>query len=124
MFPGNTRNQPDQRKSHLTPNQQKLLALMQKVWFGTIRNVPIKNGEPVLAPTIRVTKTIKPEREAEEPEPAGDDCALKLSVMIFFCQLRALDNGTVECIEVRHGLPFLFQIEGVACMFIEDWPQA
>ncbi len=124
MHRNRARKQPQYRKSHLTRNQQKLQELMQKVWFGTIWNLPIQNGEPVLSPSVRITQTIKPEEDANGPRPVGDDCALKCQLMIFFMQLGALGDGIVERIEVKYGLPFFFQIEGLPWMFVSDWPQA
>ncbi len=47
------------------------------------------------------------------PEVSKGDFALKAQVRELLVQLEALGNGVVECIEVKHGLPFKMTVEEV-----------
>ena len=44
-------------------------------------------------------------------ETAKGDFALKAQVRELLAQLEALGDGLVECIEVKHGLPFKMTVE-------------
>ena len=102
------------RKASLSPTRQRLLGLMQELNFGWIEGLQVRQGEPSFDPPPRIVREIKlgcdsqPTRECEER-----DFALKTQVMDLFDLLTRLDNGEVEFLQVKHGLPFLVHIEGV-----------
>lgn len=104
------------RKTSLTPSHQRLLKEMQRINFGRIENLVVRDGNPVFDPPPRAIRDVKFCGEnGPRPESAIDDFALKAQVLDLFAQFDAIGNGTIRCIEVKHGLPFRMLIEeGVA----------
>lgn len=104
----------DRTKGALSHPQRRLLELVQRINFGRIEGLAVRNGEPVVDPAPRVVREIKlgaehePRRELEK-----EDFVLKSQVVELFEHLTRLGNGEVERLEVKHGLPFLIHIEGV-----------
>ena len=102
------------RKSSLSPSQQKLLAEMQRINYGRIEGLPVRRGEPVMDPLPRIFREIKfPGENGPRPESAKADFALKVQVRELFAQLEALGDGVIPCIEIQRGLPFRMTVEEV-----------
>ena len=102
------------RKSSLTPSQQKLLAEMQRINFGRIFDLSVRDGQPVMDPPPRVVREIKFGGDnGPRPEAAKTDFTLKAQVRDLFAQLEALGNGVIPCIEIQRGLPFRMTVEEV-----------
>ena len=99
-------------KSNLTPAQQSLIGLMQRLNFGCIEKFVVRDGEPVLEPKPRVVREVKFCGEnGPRPEAAKQDFELKKEVRDLFVQFEALGDGTVLSLEVKHGLPFKMSFE-------------
>jgi len=85
---------------------------MQRIGFGTIEQLVIRQGEPVLNPPPKVVRDVKFGAEnGPRPESDLNDFVLKAQVRDLFAQFDALGNGTIRCLEVKHGLPFRMQVE-------------
>jgi hypothetical protein len=94
-------------KAVLSPARRRLLELMQLVNFGRIENLIVRGGEPSLVPPPRVVREVKFGGDnGPRPELATDDFRLKAQVVDLFRELDRLADGTVEALEVKHGLPF------------------
>ena len=101
----------DRCKSTLSTPRQQLLGAMQQLFFGTIENLPIENGEPNLAMSSVIRQEIKLGPEAvPRPNSRGADFALKAQVVDLFSHFGRLRDAVVT-IEVRHGLPHRLIIE-------------
>jgi hypothetical protein len=99
-------------KASLSDPQRRLLQAMQRLNFGRIEGLKIYNGQPVFHPAPRVIQDIKIGGEnGPRPELNIDDFALKSAVIEFFDHLERIDNGTLESIEVKYGMPFKLVIE-------------
>jgi hypothetical protein len=80
---------------------------MQHINFGRIDNLRIVNGDPIFDPPPRVIREVKFGGENGPRSEAGkDDFVLKEKVVEMFGDFDRLRNGTVEVLEVKHGLPF------------------
>lgn len=100
------------RKADLPIPNQQLLELMQRINFGRIENLLIRNGLPVLDGSHRVVRLVKFGSESgPRPEASRGDFALKAQAVDLFRQIAELGDGTIHCLEVKHGLPFLMQVE-------------
>jgi hypothetical protein len=85
---------------------------MQRLRFGTIEGLVIRDGEPVFDPRPRVVRDVKfGAKNGPRPESRLDDFVLKDEVREFFAQLDALGNVTIRRLEVKHGLPFRMEVE-------------
>ena len=101
-------------KSSTSPPRAQLIEWMQRLDFGTIEHLVIRDGEPVLDPSPRCIRDLKFGAEnGPRPEAHLDDFPLKAQVRDFFAQLDSLGNATVLRLEVKHGLPFRMQVEEV-----------
>ena len=102
------------RMEDLSPAKQRLLPLFQAINFGRVEELEIRNGEPEFSPAPRVFVELKLDaNDGPRPESRLDRFPLRSQVERFFAQITRLDGGTVEVIEVRHGLPFRMVIEAM-----------
>ncbi len=93
--------------SSLSPERQKLIREMQKVNFGRIDGLVIRNGEPILHPRPVVVREIKLAGEnGPRPELGAADFLLKQQVVELFGFFDELQDGVIDVLEIKHGLPF------------------
>ena len=98
----------------LTPAKQRLLRLFQAINFGRVEELEIREGEPEFSPAPRVFVELKLDaNDGPRPESRLDRFPLRSQVARFFTQIARLNDGTVELVEVRHGLPFRMVIEAM-----------
>ena len=98
-------------KSSLSPQRTALLELMQSLRYGWIRHLPVRDGEPESDESVAIIQNVKMNgRNDPHPQLAAADYALKREAVALFAQFDALQNGLVEVIEVKDGLPFQLQI--------------
>jgi hypothetical protein len=94
-------------KASLSLNQKRLVEMMQELNFGRIEGLTVRNSEPTFDPPPRIIREVKfggengPRRELE-----ANDFTLKAQVLELINYITNLGNGTIECLEVKHGLPF------------------
>jgi hypothetical protein len=101
-------------KSSLSPARRWLLELMQSINFGRIENMEVRGGEPVFDPLPYVVREIKLGADSgPRPEVALADFCLKAQVVDLWNRLDQLGTGTVEVLEVKHGLPFQIAVPEV-----------
>ena len=105
----------DVTKTELTPARKLLVEKMQKLNFGRIEGIIIRDGEPILDPLPRIVYKVKFCAE-NGPRPEADkiDFTLKAQVCDLFTQLEILSDGIIHSLEVKHGLPFDMEIEKTA----------
>jgi hypothetical protein len=99
------------RKATLSAAQKRLISTMQDINFGRIENLVIKNGEPVFNPVPVVVREIK---FGGDNKPRGEsalvDFALKSEVVELFKYFKSMRNGMIQCLEIKHGLPFKMDV--------------
>ena len=99
-------------KAHLPAAGVRLVDLMQRISFGRIESLAVRDGQPVFDPPPRVIREVKFGGEnGPRPEAAKPDFALKAQVRELFAQLVALGDVTIQSIEIKHGLPFKMTVE-------------
>jgi len=102
------------RKSSISPSQQKLLTEMQRINYGRILGLTVRNGQPVMDPPPRIVREIKFGGDnGPRPESLKGDFALKAQVRDLFAQLEALGDSVITSIEIQRGLPFRMTVEEV-----------
>jgi len=101
-------------KSTLSAPRARLVEVMQRVNFGRIEHLAVRDGEPMFDPSPRVVREIKFGGDnGPRPEAIKPDFALKSQVRDLFAQLEALGDGVISCIEIQRGLPFRMTVEEV-----------
>jgi hypothetical protein len=99
-------------KSSLSSPRARLIERMQRLDFGSIEGLVIRNGEPVSHPAPRFVRDVKFGAEnGPRSESHLKNFVLKGQVLDFLAHLDALGNGTIRSLEVKHGLPFRMQVE-------------
>ena len=94
------------RLTQLSAPRQALVRLFQSVNFGQIIGLAIRNGDPVFHPEPTVLLDVKLDAdEGERQEADLADFTLRDEVCRLLAHLDQLQNGTVERIEVRSGVP-------------------
>src|SRR5262245_6897147 len=80
----------------LSPEQQRLLALLQRIRFGRIHRLVVRDGQPVVS-HLRWKRTVKVPAGENRPHPAAhcSEFSLKQEVREFFAQLADLKNGEI-----------------------------
>mgnify|MGYP000617584309 CR=1 FL=1 len=99
-------------KSSVSHARVRLVELMQRINYGRVEGLSVRRGEPVMEPPPRVVREIKFGGDnGPRPEVGKADFTLKVQVRELFAQLESLGDGVIECIEVKHGLPFKMTVE-------------
>jgi hypothetical protein len=98
---------PHPNKASLSPARRRLLELFQRVNFGRLESLAVCNREPVLDPRPVVVREHKFAGEnGPRPELATDDFLLKQQVVELFAFFDQLQDGVIDVLEIKHGLPF------------------
>ena len=99
-------------KSSLSDSHRRLVELMQRLNFGRIQNLVVRDGEPVFDPAPKVIQKVKIGGEnGPRPELSCEDFLLKKQTVELLEAISDLGEGTVLTLDVKHGLPFAVEIE-------------
>jgi hypothetical protein len=98
--------------SDLSNPCRRLVRLAQNVSFGRIR-LAVQDGEPALDRSWRTRRTVKLAggEDRARPEAGGADFTLRREHVALCAQLARITNRACVTIEIRHGLPFVIEIE-------------
>lgn len=102
-------------KQDLSARRVALLELMQSINFGRIHGLSVLGGEPILDPPPRVVREVKFGGDnGPRPERDAANFYLKTQVVELFQYFDRLGDGTIEALEIKHGLPFRMLVVGAA----------
>jgi hypothetical protein len=106
--PGEGRKQsPQHSKRDQSSYRASLIELMQTINFGRIERLPVNDGQPVLHPRPTVVQEhLFGGENGPRPECATADYPLKRKVLELFAMFDRLGTGTIDVLEIKHGLPF------------------
>jgi hypothetical protein len=94
----------------LTDAQCLLLRIMIEHQFGRLENVRVQGGQPVLDPSVKVVRVVRPGgNSGGATVPGIGDFELKKEVRDLFDELARLRYGEIVRLEFRYGLPFLLE---------------
>jgi hypothetical protein len=94
------------RVSDVSAPRQALIRHCQKIGFGRIGPLIVRNGDPEVTPETDVFVDVKLDGD-EGPRPVCSlgDFVLSKEVVRLFAELDAFRNGVVQHLEVRAGIP-------------------
>jgi hypothetical protein len=93
------------RFSELSAPRQALIRQCQRLGFGSIWGLEVRDGEPMFGPKTEVLFDLKLDSdETPRPELNLSDFVVCTEIRRLFSRLDTFANGTVE-IEVRAGVP-------------------
>lgn len=97
---------------------------MQKIGFGSIEDLIVVDGEPLLDPRPRIIRVIKlREFASAEPRNIPADYILKVQTVQLLACIGEIGNGTIRRIEVQGGLPFKIEVEGIQAVSDPAWEE-
>ena len=100
---------PDAGASPACPNRRRLLALVHRLHYGRVENLPVVAGRPQLdAPGVKVVREVKfaATEAAPAPSPLPAGYADRPQVAALLTLLDARPDCTILVLEVKHGTPF------------------
>lgn len=101
------------RKQDLSRERQRLVDLCQRLWFGSVRNLPIRSSDPVLDPLPRTVRRRKNTCVGATRAHSSEDYSLKQEWVAFFADLDLIKDGIILEIEVANGLPLIHEYDDV-----------
>ena len=97
---------PGLRFSHLSPFRQRLVRGCQAINYGHIERLEVKNSEPIFKPETLVYVDIKLDLDyCARSEVGLADFVLPDEILRLMAWLDEIQNGTIEKLEVRAGIP-------------------
>lgn len=99
-------------KSVLSKSQSRLVEILQRLNYGRVEELHVRNGEPVFDPAPRIIQKLKMGGEnGPRPESALQDFLLKHQTIEMLQAIADLGEGTILAIECKNGLCFSLEIE-------------
>lgn len=86
---------------------------MVTINFGRICGLVVRSGRPDFSHRFRTIQTVKLAggENGPRPEAVSVDFELRKEQVALLDQLAQLSDGTCVTVEVKHGLPFIVEIE-------------
>ena len=102
------------RKRSLSPTLRRLAELIQRINFGRI-TFSVRFGQPDFTRPFRTVRTVKPAGGGNGPRPEAhsSDFEVRKEVVTLFEQVAQAPDGAQVTVEVKHGLPFLIDVDEV-----------
>lgn len=106
-------NKPANSFTQLSQAARHLLRLAQRLNFGRVIGLSILAGEPDFTRPYRTVRSVKLAGGSNggRPEAGLEDFELCKEQTALLGQIEHLPDGTRVTIEVKHGVPFLVEIE-------------
>ena len=94
------------RFSELSAPRQALVRKCQRIGFGRIEDLDVRDCEPVFGPRTRSFLDVKLDSdEVPRPEQNLSDFVVRDEIRRLLYKLDAIRDGTIERIEVLAGIP-------------------
>src|SRR5439155_15839144 len=94
-------------KASLSPSRRWFVELLQEINFGRVEGLALRDGQPLRDPPPQVVHEVKFGGEnGPRPERLADDFVLKAQVIDLFQHFDRICTGTIDLLDVKHGLPF------------------
>lgn len=99
------------RFSAVSPRRQQLIRICQALHFGAIRAICVQDGEAFLEPASLLAEERLDLPEGARPELRLDDFNLCQEWRWLLARFDEIQNGTIERIDLRAGIPRRVLIE-------------
>jgi hypothetical protein len=94
------------RLSDLSTLRQDFVRECQRMGFGKILRLVVRDGEPMFTEQTDVLIDLKLDaEESQRAEQSLSDFTLGAEILRLFSKLDAIGDGVIEQIEIRAGLP-------------------
>jgi hypothetical protein len=101
-------------KRMLSEPWKRIVVEMQDLNFGRVM-FSVQSGQPDFTRLFRTVRTVKPAggENGPRPEAHSADFEVRKEVVSLIEQVAKAADGAQVTVEVKHGLPFLIEIEEV-----------
>ena len=100
------------RFKQLSPARQGLVHLIQNLFFGSVQNLRIESGEPILSPPPAIIRSVKlGETTTPEKVSPSENFMLKREVLDLMKVMDENPDTVIRSLAVRFGLPIHIHIE-------------
>lgn len=90
-----------------TKAEQEIIRLIRETQFGSITNIRLTDGQPIIDKNTEVSVEYKLSGiDASREALSEEDYLRKPQVRTMFERFRTIGSGSIECLDVRDGLPF------------------
>src|SRR5262249_31065859 len=94
------------RLADLSPPWQSLVRLFQRVNFGEVQRIHVRNAVPVMDDEPVILISVKLDRDNDRrPECDLDDFALRQEVLTLIAELQRFSEWHIATVEIREGIP-------------------
>lgn len=97
--------------ANLTPAKRWLVHRMHETHHGTMHNLIVRDGEPVMDPPPKIKRAIKLGAKRGQPKAVPPNFFLKEQHVELFDLMADSRNGVIEKLVIQDGLPFLAELE-------------
>jgi hypothetical protein len=106
------------RFAELSPQERRLIRLCQNINFGSICDIEVREGEPVLdrPPVVMIDLKLDAD-DAPRNELSLTDFELRREITQLFMVLRRLGTGIVQRIDVQAGIPRRAMLRGLGIQY-------
>ncbi len=92
--------------------ERQLVQLCEQIGFGRIDGLAISDGRPCFTPAPTIVTEVKLGADQQmRRRPSG--ASLHPSVKDLLRTIALVGSGSIRSLEVRHGLPFRIELDGV-----------
>ena len=99
------------RERDLSLAERELVRLLQDVGFGRLECIRIRGGAVVFDPSPTVVRVMKFGTGETPLSIRSASFELKKSVAELVGYIRGVEEGEIQSLEVRHGLPFSMELQ-------------
>ena len=111
---GPTSNSIPLRFSELSAAGKVLVAAMSRVGFGRFEALRISNGSPMFNPPPRLVRVARMGSSEKHEISESEDWLLKAPIRDLFKEFARIQNGMIDRLEFRRGIPCLVEMEVAA----------
>ena len=98
-------------KTSLTPGRRWLVQRMHNTNFGTMHNLVVREGEPIVTPPPKIKQAFKLGGKYRATKGNARDFTLKDQHEELFELMDRKQNGTITKLVIQDGLPLLVEWE-------------
>jgi hypothetical protein len=99
------------RLNDLPPGRRWLVEAMRKMVYGTIEDIVLIDGEPMLDPLPKVLRSKRLGAKNSSVRECAGNYLLKQQVLEIFEEFDQIGSGIVARIDVRDGLPYKIALQ-------------
>ena len=99
-------------KSDLTPAMWRFIIEMQRIRFGRIEGLTVRQGSPVFDPPPCIYRVVKlNDSGGDRVRINAEAIAQRAQVQNMISQFETIGDGVIDCLEIRDGLPLYMTIQ-------------